>query len=138
MTDYKTVFQLAQDKGLNLLRCKHCGNIELNCLKDGLCTSCFCYNETPTTQWAKGVDTNLLILTIIQKWLRDEHKIEMFIATGGSDIQGRYYSCIIPECYIPKSPAKEEYLAQEKHPNWNCSSYEEALLFGTHEVLKLI
>lgn len=129
-TNYKTVFQLAQDKGMRFLKCKHCGNIELNCLKDNLCTSCFTYAETPTTQWANGVDTNLLILTLIQKWLRDEHKISVEVnSTLDSLIAGS------PEYHFGASKwgRNRKYKGSGHH-----TSYESALLEGIRAALDLI
>jgi hypothetical protein len=149
MITYKEVFQLAQDKGYKLLKCKHCGNIELNCLKDGFCQSCYPY-ENATTQWANGIDTDLLILTLIQKWLRDEHKID---ATAFPIAKGIYgWSIDFQEAMATTYSNDAEYcvdqilhsdnrqysfpdLTEQSAQKW---SYEQALLEGIAEALKLI
>jgi hypothetical protein len=128
---YKEVFQLAQEKGCPLLRCKHCQSIELNSLKDNYCTSCFPYEQTPTTKWAVS-DINLMILTLIQKWLRDEHKINVqpsYIFHREDEGLPPYNVGKIPNSYT-------SFIATGEKLYFN--TYEEALLQGINEALKLI
>lgn len=102
MTDYKTVFQLAQDKG---------------------------YKFYISFEWANQLaadnrETELLVeLTLIQKWLRDEHKLFVSI----SYLSGLFWLELV-----------RDYNTKQLLPISKFHSYESALLEGINEALKLI
>jgi hypothetical protein len=99
MTTYKEVFQLAQERGYKF--------------------------KYPTCQVFVEGEPELLELTLIQKWLRDEHKILVLI------------DCVsVGELFQPcikwhKDAHREQYGS-------GYTTYEEALLQGIAEALKLI
>ena len=103
MINYKDVFQLAQSKGYNGVF-----NMVVN----------FIEREKAL----------LFELTLIQKWLRDEHKIfiQPIVRKNDDDI---FFSG-----HVEKVVADEMRLV--RHPRGE--SYEEALLNGINEALKLI
>lgn len=110
MINYKDVFQLAQDKGYKL------------------------HDNRPIPQ-ALSEETKqkiiLLELTLIQKWLRDEHKIFLEIS------QQQYYAP--NKIVFSVNPAKliaEQMRITTVSPK--AETYEEALLNGINEALKLI
>lgn len=99
---YKEVFQLAQDKGYSEL-------------------------SYPDFEGYKYENNILLELTLIQKWLRDEHKTEVVI---------------FPMQFLPKNYSVEigNTLTglQTSHDLKHFNSYEDALLQGISEALKLL
>lgn len=100
MTNYKDVFQLADDKGFS------------SCIDD---------QRTP----------DYLKLAEVQKWLRDEHKIFLEIS------QQQYYAP--NKIVFSVNPAKliaEQMRITTVSPK--AETYEEALLNGINEALKLI
>lgn len=101
---YKEVFQLAQDKGMNHLQ--------------------LLSSNHNLYDFIEGNDVNeLLILTLIQKWLRDNHNVDIFFEATGAQI--RQY---MPTVDTPHTT---------KCLKWY-SSYEDALLHGVAAALKLI
>jgi hypothetical protein len=107
MITHYNVFQLAQEKGYNLFH-----NSALLWTKEG---------EEHLIRYIEP----LLELTLIQKWLRDEHKIHIVIyhqKVKGVDI------------YQVNVQLDDERLKHIGHSE----SYEQALLEGIHEALKFI
>jgi hypothetical protein len=110
MTTYKEVFQLAQDKGY--LPCDRFLN------ENG-----FRMPEFETDE------VKLIELTLIQKWLRDEHKIYFEIDTTR-----------IKQDVIVHRVAASRLIAGmvRRITTYKYTSYEQALLEGINEALKLI
>lgn len=113
-TDYKTVFQLAQNKGYKFNKV----DVRTILLRLKLLS---------TKQRKREI---YLYLCEIQKWLRDEHKISIEVnSTLDSLINGN------PEYHFGASKwgNKKNYKCGSNFP-----SYESALLEGIYEALKLI
>lgn len=117
-TNYKEVFQLAQDKGF--IRPYNFHNYAVTGSKD--------YTIADSA-------ISLLWLTLIQRWLRDEHKIFVNVFPyDAEDFAKAVYGVNIiniewgmyKECHVEK-------MLRTYPP-----SYEEALLNGINEALKLI
>lgn len=108
-TDYKPVFQLAQDKG---------------------------YKFYISFEWANQLaadnrETELLVeLALIQKWLRDEHKLHVWVSPDyngyPTDVKELTYGWQI------------EDFAERTNGQGGFDSYEQALLVAIEEALKLI
>lgn len=106
MTNYKEVFQLAQDKGY-MLRQESTDN------------GTILYN----TEIEKYIE-----LTLIQKWLRDEKGIDIEVKNQYTDpFQGKWYYATI---FIVRS--------RTTPPTTQDTTYEQALLQGINEALKLL
>jgi hypothetical protein len=107
MSSYQEVFQLAQDKGFTGL-----DKWEIILMKW-------------KTTWIHN-DVILLHATLIQKWLRDEHKIDVLIQRP-TFADPMWYEWLI---------ITEDGLVTDEEDSY--VSYEEALLAGIEEALKLI
>jgi hypothetical protein len=106
MANYKEVFQLAQDKGYYSILChlaKYRGSAELP------------HGETDGA-------SELCELTLIQKWLRDEHKA--FVEVGQD--KKVYFCKVYGKVLSPLGFTK------------NYRTYEDAMLQGINVALKLI
>lgn len=144
-TNYKKVFQLAQDKGYNLKFVKTIESVipegwelfrvkeyykgkldvkvrrlypegEIKWNEDGYEYDCIFIDKEPDEQ------TALIELTLIQKWLRDVYRL--LVTIGYIDKQ-----------YISERISIEDGVIRKRI---FCNSYEYALLEGIHEALKLI
>ena len=111
MTNYKDTFQLAQDKGYEAQ---------------------FTNVDTSEKYFAAPKEWQLLELTLIQKWLRDEYKImvqPMYVFHRTDEG--------LPPFNVGKIPnSHTSYIATGE--NIWCDTYEQALLEGIHEALKLL
>jgi hypothetical protein len=135
MTTYKEVFQLAQDKGYNPIKktpftlrcCIDWMDIEVSAGRinaDHLPKA----HDTAKLILEEKEELRLLELTLIQKWLRDEHRINIIVRYS-PQIAQQWFTTIISECYSNKPKLKDI---------WNFTTYEQALLEGINEALKLI
>lgn len=124
--DYKTVFQLAQDKGYKLKYPQY--NLEiydiyLNAYLAVATDINFQTLEDARVNFEKNnyyAEANgFLELTIIQKWLRDEHNLDVLVMP----VKYTEYGYQIR----PANSVRDKY-----------KTYEEALLNGINESLKLI
>lgn len=115
MTDYKTVFQLAQDKGYDISPFHSYLNLALSEVKQ-----------------------ELIVLTLIQKWLRDEHHLHVELEFRSS--AGIYFFEVIKtNTYTKHSPHYKGGNILYQHREYkNGLSYEAALLEGINEALKLL
>lgn len=105
MITYKEVFQLAKDKG-SKLRFYAPGLIEVD---------------------TENEDNLLLELTLIQKWLRDEHKLYVIV-----DFPNTLHFC-------RWSIEGESFYTDSRYAkNKDFATYEQALLEGIYQALKLI
>lgn len=64
--------------------------------------------------------------SLLQKWLREEHKIEMHNFCGGGSGCEKWYKCNMPSCYAP----------EHKGHVTTSDTYEDALEEGLQEALK--
>lgn len=107
--NYKEVFQLAQEKG---------------------CPD-WMHKQYDVSLYEYEMEHNnvlLLQLTLIQKWLRDEHNIQIIITASGKAEEMRYHF-IAPVAYLPNK-ARMDVIRKD--------SYEQTLLEGIGETLKLL
>lgn len=105
MTTYKEVFQLAQEKGFELQ---------------------FTNVDTFEQYFAAPEEWELLELTLIQKWLRDEKKIAVIV-----DLPSNGYYWILHDLSLEQ----DRMISYQKGYS---ASYEQALLEGINEALKLL
>lgn len=110
-TDYSTVFQLAKDKGFPVGQSQ-------GYLGFGI------YKNKP--------NRILMEFALIQKWLRDEHKIDIELGVARYDEKTTYYQYRIDGLNLDKVYSSSARML------YGYPSYEEALLNGIHEALKLI
>ena len=119
--NYKEVFQLAQDKGYrNYLSDIFAEQYTAGTRNEG-------YSDLEIEAEVKEVE-NLLELTLIQKWLRGEHKIGVHL-----DLQFNGYGY----CWL----LYDLSLKQDRTITFSkiyFNTYEQALLEGITEALKLI
>ena len=118
--NYKEVFQLAQDKGYEMAFLNRLSEYEKDTKRFEIALS----------------ETVLLELTLIQKWLRDEHKLQMMIITSGTK-DNLQYVAIMQYCYLPDTEMADELRKVGKRIPYS-TTYEQALLEGINEALKLI
>jgi phage FluMu protein Com len=129
---YKEVFELAESKGYKPFKCAFCGEILINQTYESKCPSCVIQHEiypAMRTEWNSDYPEDELRLYLLQKWLRDTHKIAVFV---NRSTYGLYGYIVYPN--IEKSSAFET--KSSFSTNWN--NYEEALLNGVKEALQLI
>jgi hypothetical protein len=113
MTTYKEVFQLAQDKG---------------------------YKRWFEDNYGPYGPHDFLELTLIQKWLRDEHKlhIQISVVPASENFPNGRWGWIIYNMNKIEDLGKGIEL-YEKHRNCDAIiSHEQALLEGIAEALKLL
>lgn len=124
-TDYKTVFQLAQDKGYGSL--KVLTNYQ-NLFESEI--SSIYQSEITPDDLDKIVDADYLLLelTLIQKWLRDKHKIDVVSLAYTMSLEDQTKKYIWMIYKKSASTANKMFF----------DSYEDALLNGIHEALKLL
>lgn len=90
----------------------------------------------PTSMF-KAMENNslvgLFICTLVQKWLRDEHMIHISVTVFPDNRWGWIHY------YLNKIDKMKGFELYEKDRNTSAANnYEEALLNGLHEALKLI
>ncbi len=144
MTDYKAVIRLAQMKGFLKLTVDNIRHVQIDiALKE---IACSYTKDSPIHK-----EIELITLTLIAKWLRDEHKIDVSSFPINKEVYG---FCIsfqdAMELQTENSDAEfavRQMLYQDKKglafPNieimsMNKYTYEAALLEGINEALKLI
>lgn len=156
MATYKEVFKMAKSKGYKLQFVKMVTNVipegwelfrvkeyykgkldvkvrrlypdgEVKYNEDGYEYKCIFIDKEPDEQ------TALLELTLIQKWLREERRIDININVSFYDLQTTFYNYRIDSFQGLESPITS---ALEKLYGYD--SYEYALLEGINEALKLI
>lgn len=118
-TDYKTVFQLAQDKGYPIYKHFYPAIMVL---------------EDKPERDEHLQRTIYYELCAIQKWLRDEHKIiiELQFSPQNSMFYAKIYNTNRPFAYMMDMQTFSDGFVN------GFNSCESALLSGIHEALKLI
>lgn len=117
ITDYKTVFQLAQNKGYDSI----------------LAMFARYGGDAALPHEITGNAMRLCELTLIQKWLRDEHGVDI-------EIHNQYTNAKEGKWYYPALFSQQlnyQFGRKVLSTNQN-TSYESALLNGINEALKLI
>ena len=127
---YKEIFKLAQDKGYRISFAGNISDVDIINIDDYLWGDC---EESKKTHSYKALLTQSYIeLALLQKWLREEYKLHIYIDTTPSfdQIHPSEWKASIKKPFSPFKWTTGHYYLGD--------SYEEALLKAIYETLKLI
>lgn len=127
MTTYKEVFQLAQEKGYRISFADDVSDVGIIKVEDYLWGD---EDEAKQTHSIQALlEISLIELTLIQKWLRDKHNLAVLV-TIPFDVFWRYV--------IDGINGNGYYTDSDYKDHKEFDTYEQALLEGIYEALKLI
>lgn len=136
--NYKEVFELAESKGYKPFKCAFCGEILINQTYESKCQSCVIQHEiypAMRTEWNSDYPEDELRLYLLQKWLRDTHKIYVQVNPSYYN-ENSYCTCWGANVWQLEWGTDNEHRVESKVREKE--THDEALLQGIEKALNLI